>query len=434
MRGVLIGTAVLAGWLAGCPGARAGLYNSQENIPPIPPEKIKFWVGQLRGIAVERKGQPEEGGSLRAKFLDEVARLEGLRREGAVSTIDRADLGACYVRLRKPSEAIRVLRQGDQSHFLIQANLATAYFLQGDVRMALRYQQRLLANWPTVWLGSTPQQLIRLRRAETYFRKLLESRLAEEERRGAGGGGFGGPEVPVDPLFPGLKFVGPSGRYEAGALAMEMWDKLPEDGSNVVLQLVLWTPWDDRLYWLLAELINVNGYVEPAYSILAELRDVGVGGGFQDLHAHRKVLREAVDAYRNWYPQPGDPEPKKRRGFLLSALTPPPLLAPGPAGAAAQQAGATVAAQKGLLPSEEPPDTQPDPADAQAGGRPFGWWHLLIAFAAGALVSALVALQWQEWRRRRPAPFAAPPLPPEDEAAPPPDRPLRTRLHQGPTR
>ena len=54
-------------------------------------------------------------------------------------------------------------------------------------------------------------------------------------------------------------WVGPSGAYEAGALAADQWPRLPAEAMNLVTQLVLWLPHDNRLYWLLAELVNVNG-------------------------------------------------------------------------------------------------------------------------------------------------------------------------------
>jgi tetratricopeptide (TPR) repeat protein len=424
MRGILIGSAVLAGWLASCPGARAGLYLSTENTPLLAPENMKLWIGQLRNIANERKGQTPGVDDLRPKYLGEVERLEALRREGPFSPVDRADLGACYVRLGKPGKAISVLREADQDHFLVRANLATAYFVQGELRMALRYQQRLLAGWPSVWAGWSNQQHAWQRRAETYFLKLLVARLEEERRAEARGAGFGGKEIPLDRLFPGLKFVGPSGRYEAGALAPEMWDRLPPDASNIVLQLILWAPGDYRLYWLLGELLNVYGHVEPAYAILAELVNAGVD--FQGLREHRKVLDQVVKAYKAWRPPPGTSRPMETPGLLLSALTAPTPLAPGPAGAASHQAAAAATYAWALVPRPEPAEEPPPETPART--RPFDWWHLLIAFGVGALVSALLALQWHEWRRRRPAPSAPPP--PHGEAAPT-DRPVGTGVTRG---
>jgi hypothetical protein len=121
----------------------------------------------------------------------------------------------------------------------------------------------------------------------------------------------------VDDLF-GVKFVGPSGRYKAGALAADQKAKLPPDAIAVVQQLVLWFPEDTRLLWLLGELYNADGNLEAASKTL----DLCVWSRhFQSatLREHRRIVREALDA-----------QPKPEEGATAPVAPPaekPPLIA-----------------------------------------------------------------------------------------------------------
>ena len=87
------------------------------------------------------------------------------------------------------------------------------------------------------------------RRAETYLLKLI--RLRSRERPPA----FGRPSPlgsDVEPLFEGgtpptrVHFVGDSGKYEAGSIARAEKAKLPPDAVEIVEQLLIWLPHDER--------------------------------------------------------------------------------------------------------------------------------------------------------------------------------------------
>ena len=52
-----------------------------------------------------------------------------------------------------------------------------------------------------------------------------------------------------------------------------MWGDLPPDGYQIVAQLLVWSPNDDRLYWQLGELLNAMGSVQDAFK---RLRRAGV--------------------------------------------------------------------------------------------------------------------------------------------------------------
>ena len=311
MRGVRAALTVLAIWLGAGGPARAGVYHSGPQVPLPPPGQLRLAVGQLRAIRALRGGPPALPGSLREKYERRAAELEAHERDGWLSTLDRVDLGACYIRMGRDQDAIRVLEAGDRRHFLVLANLATAYLGINQLDRAIAYQRQALDAWPPVWAGWTEAQLQRYRRVDRYCLSLLQLRYREQLRAG------GRPVrvTTVDELFPKVRFVGPSGHYEAGGFAQASRDEIPEDAILIALQLVVWLPFDDRLYWLLGELFNASGQVQTAYDVFDELvyaRRMDA----RELAQHRQVLRDAVLAYKAW----GEPG---RQLALLCALSPP---------------------------------------------------------------------------------------------------------------
>src|SRR5262249_14960861 len=159
---------------------------------------------------------------------------------------ERIDLSACYLRLDKASAALRVLEAvpQEQRNFLVLANLATAYQRSGLLERAIPLLEQALKVWPASWPGVTPEQLRWYRRAERYHLTLLKARYQQQLRQP------GKEADTLDALFPRVRFVGRSGRYEAGELAPEQWDELPPDALQLVTQLVLWLPFDNPLYWM----------------------------------------------------------------------------------------------------------------------------------------------------------------------------------------
>jgi hypothetical protein len=314
MRGIGVGVLVLLAWLGAGASARAGVYFTPEGPSYLlPVEKLKLWVGELRGIAVPLEKQDPSGpvrasdlrkaaaqalrGSLRARYLGEAARLKEKQEAGGLSTVDRVDLGACYLRMGRPNEAIEVLEAGDRTHFLILANLASAYHAINEFDRAISYQKQALDAWPPVWAGWNGAEWQFYRRVERYYLELLRGRLREHLRNA------GRPVRTLDALFvrgtEPVRFIGPSGRYEAGALKQDMADALPPDAYSIVLQLVLWLPGDDRLYYLLGELLNSVGQVEMAYEVLDELCSNARGAGkLEEIIQHRRVLAGAYRAMK----------------------------------------------------------------------------------------------------------------------------------------
>lgn len=377
------------------PSANAGVYNLQERHEIGGTAKMRGYYLDVRSISVDplAAGKPLRPESPRAAVLRQVEALKGEFAARTFSTLDRVNLAACYLRLggERVPEAIGLLNRGDQSHFLIQSNLAAAYFLSGETAMAVRHQTRAVDLWPEIFSHWTEQELRFYRECEQYLLKLYRSR--DEEARG---GRLRGP-VEVDPFFPGLRFVSSRGYYEAGELAPAMRDRLPTNGFNVLYMILLWFPTDMRLYWLFGELLNAAGAVDQAADVFVELVESGTAGSFKDLPRHRRVLVEAKPAYLKFR----DP---MTQAHLLAAtmIVPRPMLAPPGLGDAAylvSTGAAAVFATQGQ---------QPDPNDfvpTTPSGPPqqvFNFGHIAIGFGFGFVAAGLLAMQWAEWRRRRP--------------------------------
>jgi hypothetical protein len=371
------GAAVLSLWLAAAPGARAGVYNlseppSRSARPVVPWEQVgrpgtregwdAVWarLTELRGVPDGAVPQGKAGEPVRQDYLKQEADLERRRREDTLDTAGRVSLGGCLIRLGRSARAAEVLEEGERTtdrkdplRFLLLLNLAAAYQDSPELMpRAIAYQDEALKAWPESVKGWSPQEWRWNRRVERLVRDLLRLRANEARLAGGRPAAF----ESIDGLFPGLRFVGPRGSYQAGTLAVEQWDRLPLDAGPAVLQLLLWQPRDFRLFWLYGELLNAQGEVGPAYQVLNFLTDVGLG--VRELKEHRSVLAEALPAYRARSALPDTSG---------AADVPPPAPAP------------------------PPPSSSPLP----------DWRVLLIGFGAGVLVTVLTAFQWRQWRPRQ---------------------------------
>ena len=101
---------------------------------------------------------------------------------------------------------------------MVLGNLATAHQLAERWERAESYLVQSLRNFPVVWVGLPSPRLNWFCRVEKYHLALIQARM--RERQQPAGRGLG-----VDNLFPGLRFVGPSGEYEAGSLAADQWPR-----------------------------------------------------------------------------------------------------------------------------------------------------------------------------------------------------------------
>src|ERR1019366_2556871 len=113
--------ALAVGLLGGA--VRAGVYNLNDplpqHFPPLPylHDQIQLVLGPLRKAALPPVlNQP-------GPYEAQAAELERKAPQD-LTTIERVNLGACYLRMNRPNDALRVLREADQNHFLVRANLA----------------------------------------------------------------------------------------------------------------------------------------------------------------------------------------------------------------------------------------------------------------------------------------------------------------------
>jgi hypothetical protein len=170
------------------------------------------------------------------------------------------------------------------------------------------------------------------------------------------------------------------------------------------MQLLLWLPLDNRLYWLYGELLNARGQVVLAADVFRELVEGRRYAPGRELRLHYRILEEArpgaealltnLNSYLGmellWsvaprgHAAPGNPSP-----FLLEA------------GWAAVLAQAR--SRAGL--AEPSPSIQSEgitqAAKATSESNLPGWSSLGIVFAAGVVVALLGSQQVRQFRRLR---------------------------------
>jgi hypothetical protein len=243
--------------------AAAGLYCPGESFRELPAQWRGFLPDHraLRAVAV-----PQLAGPLRDTHADAALKLEAAARSRDLTADESADLGALYVRLGKPQQAIGILRPAARQHpehFRIAAHLGTAWQLAGDLEQAAAALEDAVRLAPDKW-----------REGEDYHLKLVRLRLREGKREMSA----------PDDLF-GVRFTGRPG---------ERLTDLPPNAVAVAQQLALWLPADGRLLWLLGELANAHGDVRTAANILDGcVTEFGLSAA--DLRTRRQLYRSAAD-------------------------------------------------------------------------------------------------------------------------------------------
>jgi len=380
---------VLGVLLGGSAAARAGLYNSLELKRPITLnyQDINFNLADFRSVRVlaqQFTGNPPPH-SYWAQVVRQMADLEPRLALRAVSVVERADLGAIYIRLGRPERAIAVLEAGlkqtatdEPARFLLLANLAVAYQDINVLERAVEFQRQALAAWPERLPGWSKAELVWYRRVDRFYLTLLTERL-RESRQNDGRFVWTAP----DNLFPGVSFVGQGDKYRAGHMDPDQYDRLPPDAPHIVLILLLWQPFDERLLWLFAELLNSRGEVDNAYDIMDKLVRVNTLTNIIELRKHRLVLSEGereLKAYRE-----NLSSLQSLLGTLASTENPWPALA--------------VQEYLRRSPTEPKFNGSIAPPPDSKGALP-DWRVVVVSFISGWLVAILVGLQWRELRRR----------------------------------
>jgi tetratricopeptide (TPR) repeat protein len=417
------------GFLGG--SLRAGVYNLNDPLPQRQPplgykhNQIQLDLGAWRKAALPPvMGQP-------GPYEIQAAELEH-KEPADLTTIDRVNLGACYLRMNRPNDALRVLREADQSHFLVKANLAATYQALGELGQAVAYEGQALAAWPSIQPGWNSFELGWYRRVESYYLKLLQFRLAERnlnERQ------YNQPNRPWETMD--LLFEKPRGGggddYQAQELPWKLWGDLPPDAYGIVSQLVVWFPNDDRLYWQLGEIMNSIGFIQvvepgsPGQDGSKASQNVALVGlvpeavgvfdelsyrnlnGVREFREHRRILKESLAVANALTTVYGNDSPRFQRDFrcFMAEIAPPGLLLSPGGGDLANVTGLAVVVQ-----SATPPARNTGSPRAASSGWQFDWKPIFVGFVAGLIVAVLGALQWTEWRRRRAATLPSQPTEP----------------------
>lgn len=281
---------------------RAGLYYSDESYNELPSNWRGFLLDQraLRQLGVKpTKDRP--AGVMRLRYEQEAGRLAKKEKRTAD---EAADLGALHLRLGETGKALEVLRAAHKEHpvhFRIAANLGTAWQMNGDLAQAAAALEQAVKLAPGKHL-----------RAEQLHLRLVRLRQLDKSRTPA-----------LDRLFD-IKYVGPSGKYEAGKLDAKQRKELPTAAVGLVQRLALWLPSDSRLLWQLAELANAHGDVATAAAIMDgcvtefSMRDA-------DLLAHRKIVRAAANALEKKV-TPGTKKDHEAHALLFKPRSSRPLV------------------------------------------------------------------------------------------------------------
>jgi tetratricopeptide (TPR) repeat protein len=255
------------------PLARAGLHCPEETFAELPTQWRGFLLDQrlLRTAALVPMGNVPPG-AVRARYLQAAERLAALDNRSADQS---ADLGGLYLRLGQVNKALAVLRPAQRdnpNHYRLASNLGTAWQMSGELAQAAAVLETAVRLAPEKYAKAEALQL-----------RLVRLRLREM----SGQTGLGD-------LF-GIRFVGPSGKYEPGRLDVAEVKKLPADAVAGVQQLALWLPADARLLWQLAELAAAGGDVPTAAAMLDGcVTEFGLR--HPDLREHRQAVRAAADA------------------------------------------------------------------------------------------------------------------------------------------
>ena len=232
---------------------------------------------------------------LREYLLKSAAALEA--KPADTRTVeDGVNLSGYLIRLAMFQEAVDILTplaaDPTRCNFMVLANLATAYQQLGRLDRAEQSLDQCVRSWPNLWPGWSRKRLAAYRRLEALQLALIKERYNEELRQP------GQQAAQPDALFPHLRFAGADGAYQAGGLSAAQLDDLPSNAIAMVEQLMLWLPTDDRLYWLLGELLNSQGQVLEATTVFSNISDDGYST--PEFRRHRQVIDHAAQILRQF--------------------------------------------------------------------------------------------------------------------------------------
>lgn len=406
-------------------------------------------LAMLRSLPLASKTQ-SDAFSPRSLLQRQIDYFERVSQTRPLDPVEAAGLAACYLRLA-PAAGVKdgqgrdadenayrkkahnlltkmrdAARKEEDKHFLIHASLAAYYQQNGEYAWALDEQATALRLWPKAWAGWTKTALQFYRECEQYNLRLLQFRKAKPTEPSD-------PRATLDPFFPytpptaadlkpgrmfldaplpvqktPLRFVDEEGNYSPGDLKREEADKIPANAANAILQLAIWQPRDQRLGWLLAELLNANGYVEAAAQMLETL---ALEVMWKEVHSHLRVLRGAAELLR----QLRRPLDHALLSGTVMMITPRASLGTPIAGDVAYAYAALAAPTwvENYVPQQQPQPVEQTPTSS----LPFNVQHVVVSFVFGVLCAALLGMQWQALKRRRAESAAAATTAPAQEGA-----------------
>ena len=197
------------------------------------------------------------------------------------------------IRVGRAADAVNLLQPRSRDRdpdYVALVTLAHAFAARGEWDEAVRcHGLALFDAAPPPTLPGVPPALTKryLELEKTHYSRWLRLRQRESGQR------EGLADQDVLALF-GVKWVNEAGIYEPGKLAAAERAKLPADAVAVVQQLLLWSPEDTRLLWLLAELYAADGQSREADQVFDQCTWARTFTNRRVLMDHRGKVRDLV--------------------------------------------------------------------------------------------------------------------------------------------
>jgi len=274
----------LTAMLAISPMASAGIFSQNEPCPfemnpdgtakPLPLNVFKLFLNDRVEALQATTPEFQPGSTTRLNFKGFLRQRILTDLKGTPSRAAMVGLSADLLRLGRPHDVIEFLKPTLQDRTLdyrLLAHLSMAHAALGDWDLALKRNADAVLDGepPTELAGTKPEQLKwMLKIDKTYTRAWLLSaqRDANPATRPA--------EPDVSPLFAKAR---------------------PADAAAVAQQMVLWSPLDANLLWLLGALYLENGQAAEAFDILEQCRDRKLTWSkFRDQHKRAEALFRAM--------------------------------------------------------------------------------------------------------------------------------------------
>ena len=267
----------IVGFSAMAGPCRAGVYSSIDADVEVDQFSRNFDVFGKVLLDLQAVAFPEGGPNppIRQRYVL-LEKLFAKQGPANLSIEQKLNLSTVLIRRGKVDEAIDLLKplsEDNPDNFVIMSQLATAQFLGTPEQRAnaLDYMKEALSKWPEKWTDLNEDQakflrsihweetrLAKFRSYDKYLERLIRHRLAEDNKRKK----KEAVKDAVDPIFGDDKalvsFVNDKGEFEVGRIMHPDLQRLPQDADVVAQQLLLWMPHDERLLWLLGEVLNAR--------------------------------------------------------------------------------------------------------------------------------------------------------------------------------